>query len=88
MKAMKSTAPLLLLATPAAPHTTRRTTLAPLNTFVRIKDEFDARRNSIEGLVFQTLNAFSMNHGAFLFVYSGMVFVICNAAVVALSVWW
>jgi hypothetical protein len=42
--------------------------VAPLNTFVKIKDEFDARIDAIEKLVFQTLNAFSMNDGELMYV--------------------
>jgi hypothetical protein len=49
-------------------HTRRRMEVAPLNTFVKIKDEFDARIDAIEKLVFQTLNAFSMNDGELMYV--------------------
>ncbi|KAL3786229.1 hypothetical protein HJC23_002480 [Cyclotella cryptica] len=39
----------------------RRIQVAPLNTFVVVKDEFDRRREEIESFVFQTLNSFSTN---------------------------
>ena len=47
----------------SASHQARRTAAAPLNTFVAVKDEFDARQAAVESVVFQTLHAFSMNGG-------------------------
>ena len=34
-------------------------TVAPLNVYLLVKDEFDARRSEIDNFVFQSLNAFS-----------------------------
>lgn len=41
----------------------RRMSVAPLNVFLLMKDQFDKRRGSIEDLVFQSLNAFSTTSG-------------------------
>jgi len=40
-------------------RTQRRMQVAPLNTYLLVKDEFDKHRSDIESFVFQTLGMFS-----------------------------
>ena len=58
---VKATTPLFRNEPDGQTH--RRIKVAPLNTFVAVKDEFDRRREKIESFVFQTLNSFSTNAG-------------------------
>ena len=50
----------------------RRTQVAPLNTYLLVKDEFDKHRSDIESFVFQTL---------------GMFYLICCYTIILLLLW-